>query len=74
MMSGTYRILVRNGFSEESVWRSALGNETYLLVHSSIETCLDAPDFVPSGSTVADHVTGSLPRKSHRFDQSKNYM
>lgn len=73
-MSGIYRVFVRKEFSEESTWRDALGYAEPLLVHSSMELCLDAPDYLLTGSTIKDDVCVSLPKKTHRFDQSKNYM
>jgi len=45
------QICVRKEFTQESVWRKALGNSEPLLTHADRTDCLDAPDFIPAGST-----------------------
>lgn len=40
---------VRREFSEEAVWREALGNREPLLVFSVQSEALDAPDWIPTG-------------------------
>lgn len=49
------RILVRTGFTQENIWRDALGYSEPLLVSADYVDCLDAPDFIPAGSTVTIH-------------------
>lgn len=45
------QICVRKEFTEEIVWRQVLGNSEPLLTHADKTDCLDAPDFIPAGST-----------------------
>ena len=73
-MSGIKRVSVRKDYSEETVWREALGNSEPLLVYSAMEATLDAPDFIASGSTVADSYVTAMARKVSREDQTFNYM
>lgn len=43
-------VLVRPGFSEQDIWRDALGNNEPLRPFASFEMHLDAPDIIPAGS------------------------
>ena len=42
---------VRRGFSEQDVWREALGVFEPLLAYADKLPTLDAPDYLPSGHT-----------------------
>lgn len=45
----TYRVLVRKDYSEESIWRDALGYSEPLHVWST-DGAIDAPTRIPNGS------------------------
>jgi len=47
----SHNVGVRAEYSEEAVWRKALGNAASLLVFAAREPHLDAPELMPSGST-----------------------
>lgn len=51
-MSYPRRILVRAAFSEEAVWRKALGPAEPLLIFAAYGP-LDAPEYVPAGAMVS---------------------
>ena len=59
-------IYVTHGYSEEFIWREALGPEVCLFVHAQINPTIDAPEAIPAGSTVEDLYAESLPRKFWR--------
>ena len=42
---------VRAEYSEQAVWRKALGNEASLLLFAAREPHMDAPEMMPAGST-----------------------
>lgn len=44
-------VSVRQEFSDESIWRDALGAAEPLFVFSALEPHLDAPEIMPAGST-----------------------
>ena len=46
----SHNVGVRAEYSEESVWRDALGRAEPLLVCASREPHLDAPEILPAGS------------------------
>lgn len=48
-MKSALRVLVRYGFSDENIWRDALGNTAQLFV-CSIDGPLDAPEHMPAGA------------------------
>jgi hypothetical protein len=45
------QINLRKEFTQEAVWRNALGPSEPLLTHADQTDCLDAPDWLPAGST-----------------------
>jgi hypothetical protein len=45
--------LVRRGFTEQDVWRNALGVFEPLLAFADKLPTLDAPDYLPSGHTTS---------------------
>lgn len=45
-----HNVGVRAEYSEESIWRAALGPAASLLVFASREPHLDAPEILPAGS------------------------
>jgi hypothetical protein len=49
------RINLRKEFTQESVWRDVLGYSAPLLTHADETDCLDAPDYVPAGSSLPVH-------------------
>jgi hypothetical protein len=72
--TGAGRVYVRREFSDEAVWRDALGNGEPLYVHSCTDTPPDAPEYLAAGSTLADDVCTSLQRTTHREDTRWNYL
>lgn len=44
-------MIVRHAFSDEVVWRAALGNSEPLYPFALHGVCLEAPDNIPAGST-----------------------
>jgi hypothetical protein len=42
-------------YTQESIWRAALGNSAPLLTHADETDCLDAPDWIPAGSSKPMH-------------------
>ena len=49
------QLLVRKEFTQEAIWRDALGNSEPLLTHADYVDCLDAPHWIPAGSTKPMH-------------------
>lgn len=45
------RILVRHGYTQLDDWRDVFGPETPLYFAVCSDPCMDAPDYVPAGST-----------------------
>lgn len=43
------RILVREGFTDQDVWREALGNMHPLAVFAMTEARMDAKEYMPAG-------------------------
>lgn len=57
-MTGSTNYLVRPGFTQEAIWRDALGNSAPLLIAADTGECLDAPEYVPAGSMVSSRIAG----------------
>lgn len=43
-------VLVREGFTEQDIWRRALGDAAPLRVFAMLGGALDAPDVLPAGA------------------------
>jgi len=53
-------VLVRPGYTEQDVWRAALGNYEPLRAFATLSGDLDAPLVLPAGSTRATQLCGPL--------------
>ena len=65
--TGSRRVMVRKGFTEEDIWRDTLGRKESLFVFVTYGS-LDAPDAWPGGSMRQDLKHGPFPSWEHRPD------
>lgn len=59
-VGAAHRVGCRAGYSEESVWREALGGTEPLLAFATFG-CLDATNWIPTGAHVGNQATSERP-------------